>query len=83
MGKQAMGVYIVLLLYLYRKMGQWLCNNSGTDMSIYTKKENTSMSMPSPDTINIVNLLVEALCYYLLYLLLFYAVLIFPFFVNF
>ena len=41
------------------------------------------MSMPSPDTINIVNLLVEVLCYYLLYLLLFYAVLIFPFFVNF
>lgn len=38
------------------------------------------MSMPSPDTINIVNLLVEALCYYLL---LFYAVLIFPFFVYF
>ena len=41
------------------------------------------MSMPSLDTINIVNLLVEALCYYLLYLLLFYAVLIFSFFVNF
>ena len=41
------------------------------------------MSMPSPDTINIVNLLVKALFYYLLYLLLFYAVLIFPFFVYF
>ena len=39
MGKQAMGVYIVLLLCLYRKMGQWLWNNSDTDMSIYTKKE--------------------------------------------
>ena len=38
------------------------------------------MSMPSLDTVNIVYLLVEALCYYLLYLLLFYAVLIFSFF---